>query len=56
MLPSSSPLRQYRCRIRNSAISGMMVTRPPITTIGNSCALPLFCARWDHSPSPTVSG
>jgi hypothetical protein len=34
----------------------MMVTRPPITTIGNSCALPLFCARWDHNPRPTTSG
>jgi hypothetical protein len=56
MLPSSSPPRQYRCTIRNSAISGMMVTRPPTTSIGYRFASPLFTARFDHRPRPTVSG
>jgi hypothetical protein len=56
MLPSSSPPRQYRCRIRNSTMSGMMVTSPPITSIGYRFASPLFTARFDHRPSPTVSG
>ncbi len=37
-------------------MSGMMATRPPITTSGNSSALPLFWARCDHRPRPTVSG
>ena len=37
-------------------MSGMIVTRPPITSIGYRLASPLFTARSDHSPSPTVSG
>jgi hypothetical protein len=33
-----------------------MVTSPPITSIGYRFASPLFTARSDHRPSPTVSG
>jgi hypothetical protein len=37
-------------------MSGMIVTSPPITSIGYRFASPLFTARSDHRPSPTVSG
>lgn len=55
-LPSSAPPRQYRCSMRNRAISGTIVMNPPVTSKGSIWVLPADVALPDRSPSPTVIG